>query len=202
MTKRRWMVLLVGVIALGMVAHIVAAEDEGERPRRGRPDFRRPRPDGEGRGKPDGEGRGKPGGEGRGKPGGEGDRRPMMRRPMMMMSPLMVALDANKDGKLDKAEIAKATEVLTKLAGEDGVLTREELRPKRPMGRGRPGGEGEGPRKGAGEGRGKPGGEDGEHPGRGRGPGRGGRGRGSGEGGRGRGSGEGGRGRGPIDRPE
>ena len=96
---------------------------------------------------------------------------------MHMMSPLMAALDVNKDGTLDKEEIANATAVLTKLAGDDGVLTREELRPKRPEGRA---------------------GKGGERP-------EGGKGRGRGEGGKGRGPKEGGKGRGPGgegNRPE
>lgn len=132
MTKTRlMMVLLVGVIALVMVAHVVIAADdegEGERPRRG-PGVRR----GRGEGKPEGRG------EGEGRRLRDGQRRPP--RP----SPLMIALDTNKDGKLSKTEIANATKVLQKLAGKDGELTREELRPKRPEGiRRRPGKAGEG----------------------------------------------------------
>ena len=186
MTKRRLLVLLVGVIALGMVAHVVIAEDAEEGPRRGRgPRAGRGRPDGEHRGRPEGAGegrerRGKPDGEGeggerRGRPGGEGGRRPMFHRPI---SPLMVALDINKDGKLDKREIANASRALARLAGEKGVITREQLRPKRPEG----GKGGERPEAGKG-------GKGGERRGRGRG-----RGRGEGE--------EAGKGRGPVERPE
>ena len=184
MTKRRWLVLLVGVIALGMVAHVVIAADEEDRGEgRGRgPGAGRGRGGGEGE-KPEGRPEGK-GGEHRGRPGGEGGRRPMMRRPV---SPLMAALDINKDGQLDKREIANASRALAKLANKDGVITREKLRPNRPEG----GKDGEGaeggPRRGRGQGRGRGEGEEG---GKGRGPG--------GGGGKGRGpGGGGGRGRGP-----
>ena len=176
MTKRRWLVLLVGVIALGMVAHvIIAAENEGRGEGRGRgPRAGRGRPDGE---KPEGRPEGKPGEgqEGRGKPGGERGRRPMFHRPI---SPLMAALDANKDGMLDAEEIKNASAALAKLANEKGVITREQLRPKRPEG----GKGGERPEAGKG-------GKGGERRGRGRG-----RGRGEGE--------EAGKGRGPVERPE
>ena len=54
--------------------------------------------------------------------------------------PLMAALDANKDGELDAAELANATAALKKLdKNSDGKLTAEELRPMRPGGR--PGGQ-------------------------------------------------------------
>jgi hypothetical protein len=57
--------------------------------------------------------------------------------------PLLEALDANKDGKLDAAEIANAAAALKTLdKNGDGILTQEELRPNRPGG---PGGRGERP---------------------------------------------------------
>lgn len=142
MTKTRWMLLLVGVIALGMVAHVVIAEDEDEAPRR-RPGFRRsPRPGGE---RPEGRPRrgGRAGEGGEGGQGGEAGRgRPTFRR-IGLISPLMVALDKNKDGTLSAAEIKNASKALAKLdKNEDGQITADELRPPRPQFRRRPGGEG------------------------------------------------------------
>ena len=62
-----------------------------------------------------------------------------MRRPP---DPLMIALDADKDGELSAEEIANATAALKALdKNADGKLTKEELRPARPP-------RGEGPDKG------------------------------------------------------
>lgn len=77
----------------------------------------------------------------------------------MMGGPLMVALDANKDGILDEKEIANASAALKTLdKNGDGKLTQEELRPQRPAGgQGGPGGqggEGQRPRRGQGDGAG------------------------------------------------
>src|SRR5688500_12240744 len=67
--------------------------------------------------------------------------------PRGMASPLMAALDANKDGELDATEISNATAALKKIdKNGDGKLSREELRPERPAGgrgEGRPQREGE-----------------------------------------------------------
>ena len=47
----------------------------------------------------------------------------------MMVPPVMAALDANKDGKLDKEEIANAARALLTLdKNNDGELTMEEIR--------------------------------------------------------------------------
>ena len=71
--------------------------------------------------------------EGRG--GGEG--RGMARMPLMM------ALDANSDGVLDKTEIANASVALKKLdKNNDGQITLEEYRPTGRGGPGAPGGPG------------------------------------------------------------
>ncbi len=68
----------------------------------------------------------------------------------------MAALDKNKDGKLDKAEIAAASRVLAAMADAKGEIGAEKLRPKRPEGArpGPRGGDREGGREGAGRGRG------------------------------------------------
>ncbi len=59
------------------------------------------------------------------------------------MSPIVTALDANQDGRLDREEIANATTVLKKLDKDaDGELSGDELRPPGiggPGGRGGPG---------------------------------------------------------------
>jgi len=59
-----------------------------------------------------------------GGPGGRGGNRPP--------SPLMAALDANKDGEIDAAEMAKAPEALKTLdKNGDGKLSGDEIRPAR-----------------------------------------------------------------------
>lgn len=79
---------------------------------------------------PRGEGRGpRPGGPGG--PGGPG------------RMPLIAALDANKDGKIDAAEIANASAALKTLdKNGDGELTMDELMPPRGPRPGGPGGPG------------------------------------------------------------
>ena len=63
-----------------------------------------------------------------------------------MMSPLVAALDANKDGTISSAELANAAAALKALDKNNyGSLTPDELRGPRPGGRGRGG---EGPRPG------------------------------------------------------
>jgi hypothetical protein len=64
-------------------------------------------------------------GRGPGGPGGPGGHRPP--------PPLIVALDVNKDGKIDAAELANAGTVLAALdKNSDGQITLDELRPPRP----------------------------------------------------------------------
>lgn len=94
-----------------------------------------------------------------GGPGGRGGQRPM--------SPIIEALDANKDGTIDADELAKASEALKKLdKNGDGKLTEDEYRPVRPSGGfgGQGGGQGGkgfgGPPGGKGQG-GEPGGQEG-----------------------------------------
>ena len=53
---------------------------------------------------------------------------------LLLVDPVMFALDANADGSLANAEIANAAASLRALDGnQDGKLTREELRPLPPM---------------------------------------------------------------------
>lgn len=80
-----------------------------------------------------------------------------------MIPPVIAALDVNKDGKLDKDEIANATKALLTLdKNNDGELQQEELRP--PMPPGGPQGPPKGPRPGG------PGGQGGQGGGRPQGP--------------------------------
>ncbi|WP_298863519.1 hypothetical protein [uncultured Gimesia sp.] len=65
---------------------------------------------------------GRPPRDGRGGPSGRPD--------MMKMFPIIVALDANKDGEISKEEIENATAALQKLdKDKNGKLTEDELRP-------------------------------------------------------------------------
>jgi hypothetical protein len=83
-------------------------------------------------------------------PGGPGGR-------PRMASPLMEALDTNRDGILDADEIKNATKALLKLdKNTDGQLTQDELRPARPPGGRGPGGPGGPDREGRPEGEGRP----------------------------------------------
>jgi EF hand len=79
---------------------------------------------------------GPPGPRGQGGPGGQGGLR--------QGPPIMIALDTNKDGKLDATEIANAAKALKTLdKNGDGELTQDEIGgPRRGGG---PGGPGEGP---------------------------------------------------------
>ena len=99
-------------------------------------------PPGGGQGPPEGRGRG----AGRGAAGGpQGEARPMM-------NPLMMALDADRNGEISKEEIENAAKALKKLdKNDDGKITREEMRPEGGPGMGGPG-------MGAAGGRGGPGG--------------------------------------------
>jgi hypothetical protein len=71
------------------------------------------------------------------------------------MSPVVAALDANKDGEIDATEIANATAALKALdKNGDGKLSGDEIRPpRRDRGPGAPGGRGDRPRgeRGAGD---------------------------------------------------
>lgn len=135
------------------------------------------RPEGRGPGGPGGPGGGGPGGPGRGGPGGGN---------IMQFLPVLVALDADKNGEISTEEINNATAALKTLdKNGDGKLTEEELRPNFPGGQGgrggrggRPGGQGgpgggpDGERRGpGGEGRGPGGPPPGGPGGEGRGPG-------------------------------
>lgn len=77
--------------------------------------------------------------------------RPPPGRPM---SPVVAALDANKDGEIDATEIANATAALKSLdKNGDGKLTGDEIRPPRgDRGPGGPGGRGGADRPGRGAG--------------------------------------------------
>src|SRR5204863_7845922 len=89
------------VLALGTSAWIITAQDNGKQPPRGDRPQRYARPDGAGAGD---QGPGVPGG-----PGGQGveERRPP--------PPIIAALDTNKDGIIDEAEIANAPAALRTL---------------------------------------------------------------------------------------
>lgn len=68
-----------------------------------------------------------PGGPGRGpgRPGGPGRGRGV--------PPLIVALDANKDGKIDASEIANAAKAIAALdKNGDGIISGDEMHPPRP----------------------------------------------------------------------
>jgi len=94
--------------------------------------------------------------DGRGGPGGRPD--------FMKMLPIIVALDANKDGEISKEEIKNASAALQKLdKDKNGKLTEDELRPNF----GRRGGDRRGPggpegRDGDRRGPGEPGRRDGD----------------------------------------
>ena len=107
------------------------AQGGGGRPGEGRPD------QGGAGGRP-GEGRpGRPGeGGAGGRPGQGGGFRPPN-------SPIMTALDSNKDGSISAEEMKNAAKALIALdKNKDGKLDREELRPQFGSGRfGRPGGD-------------------------------------------------------------
>ena len=122
---RTWTTVLAGVFALAMLVDVMAVEppEEGEQP----PQWRGGPPGGEFRGP--GQRGGRPGGmQGQGPGRAVGRMRPMR-------SPLMMALDIDKDGEISAKEIKKATKSLKKLdKNEDGKLDREEMCPRFPVG--------------------------------------------------------------------
>lgn len=128
---RHFTLAWVGVVALALLTNPLSAQPPG------------------GRGQRPGQRPGGPGG-----PGGQ-DVRGRMPGFMPLPSPLMMALDADRDGELSAEEIANAAEALKTLdADGNGQLSREELRPQF---RG-PGGPGQGGPGGfGGPGRGGPG---------------------------------------------
>jgi hypothetical protein len=99
---------------------------------------------------------GKGGRPGQGGPGGSGGRGgPSGGRPSMMtFLPVLIALDADKDGKISASEIENAVAALKTLdKNGDGSLTEEELRPSfsgRGGQSGRPGMQGRGGQGGLG----------------------------------------------------
>ena len=106
------------LLAIGATTLLSAQPPEGgERgPRDGAPPERGPRDGAPGERGP------RDRGPGRGGPGGRGN--------FMMMLPIFVVLDANKDGELSKEEIDNASTALQKLdKDKDGKLSQEELRP-------------------------------------------------------------------------
>jgi hypothetical protein len=113
-----------------------------------------PRPEGMGGpggpgdfGSPEGQGREyRPGGpQGSDSPGeGPGAGGPPASRPPHPLPPIVVALDANRDGAIDTSEIDNASAALKTLdRNNDGQLSPDEYRPPRPHRRGGPGGQGE-----------------------------------------------------------
>jgi hypothetical protein len=81
--------------------------------------------------------------------GGPGQRGPGMGQGQRPQLPAVVrALDANHDGVIDATEIENASAALKTLDKDsDGKLTMPEaMGPRPPMGAGRPGGQGRGPR--------------------------------------------------------
>ena len=77
----------------------------------------------------------------------------------MTFLPVLIALDADKNGEISGKEMANATAALKSLdKNSDGKLTEDELRPNRPPGGGGPGGGQQG-RGGFG---GRPGGDQGQ----------------------------------------
>lgn len=147
-TMSQYACAIVTGLAIVVSANQVSAQEEGgkpaegDRPAAGQREGDRPRSTGN---RPFQE---RPGQE---RPGllnrrGEGDR-PGMREGMIggqfPISPLMIALDSDKDGTLSAAEIENASKALLSLDKDgDGVLTQEEIRPKMPEGmQGGPGGQ-------------------------------------------------------------
>ena len=144
-------------LAIGASSNLINAQDAppprppgGDRPAGERPPGDQPRGE-----RPPGE---RPPGE---RPRGEGPPRAEGRpgQGFRPVSPIIEALDLNKDGTIDADELAKASESLKKLdKNGDGKITEEEFRPMRPQGQGGPDA---GPPRGRGEDRppGAPGGE-------------------------------------------
>lgn len=100
--------VMLSLLALGASAMMLTAQNQGNRPA--------------GNDRP-------PRHEGPGGPGMDGPQRPP--------PPIIAVLDANQDGVIDATEIANASKALLQLDKDgDGQLTREELRPPRPEGKG------------------------------------------------------------------
>ena len=115
---KRWTIVLAAMVALVLVADAATAQPPG------------------------GGGRRPGGADGDRQPGGPGGRGSGFRFPP---SPMMSALDADKDGELSAKEIKNASDALKKLdKNNDGKVDRNELRPPRPTGRSRGGRPGEG----------------------------------------------------------
>jgi len=105
---------------------------------------------------------GRGGEQGRGGQGGPGGQSRGGRPNMMTFLPVLIALDADKNGEISSKEMANAAAALKTLdKNGDGKLTEEEVRPERP-----PGGRG-GPGGGGGRGGDMRGGQGGEQQGRG-----------------------------------
>ena len=122
-TMKKLLVAFSGLLMLGLVAQFGTAQEEGQsRPERPADGERGPR-----------EG-------GRRGPGGPGG--PRGEFSMMKMLPVLVALDADKDGEISEKEIANATAALKTLdKNKDGKLTEDEVRPDFGGRRGGPGGD-------------------------------------------------------------
>jgi len=114
---------LMAALAAGLLATVVVAEAEDGQDRRG-PDRRR---GGWGRQQGEGDGWGQ-----RGEQRGRRSRQGRRQRPPVL-HPLMIALDADKDGEISADEIANAAAALKALdKNGDGKLARDELRPELP----------------------------------------------------------------------
>ena len=126
-------------------AAAVKTLDENDDGKLTRDELRPPRPQRRGREGQGGQEGGRRGRDGKVGPRGGGERGRRGRRPP---HPVLLALDADRDGEISAAEIEKAAAALKALDGnEDGKLTRDELRPpmRGPEGRGSGyGGEGRG----------------------------------------------------------
>ncbi len=159
--------IIILALTLGASSVSITAQ-EGKPPAGGPPGGGQRQGSGEGRqrgeGRPEGqvgEGGRREGGPGQGGPGqaggGPGGQRGM--------SPIIEALDLNKDGTIDAEELNQAAASLKKLdKNNDGKLTEAEYRPLRPGGQGGPGAGGQG---GPGAGGGRPEGQGGPDGGQG-----------------------------------
>ena len=116
---KRWTLALVGVTTLALVVDVASAQPPAERERRpqDRPERQREREARE------------PGDRAE-RPRGPEDRGPGRGFGRMQM-PLMLALDADRDGEISAEEIKNAVAALKKLDRDgNGKLTQEELRPQ------------------------------------------------------------------------
>ncbi|MCA9140510.1 MAG: hypothetical protein KDB00_27250 [Planctomycetales bacterium] len=137
MRKRSALLGLAG-IAVAFSSTVCTAQEEGGR-RRGRPEVQdgdAPNQRGESRGGPIGQ-RGGPGGRGPGGPEGRGPGGPFGPGgpggpEMMMRLPIMMALDADRDGVISAQEIEGAAAALRTLdKNNDGKLVFQEIVPQR-----------------------------------------------------------------------